>query len=70
MKVGGSPIGSVAWSGDVMKLVQAQQSPATGQLYVLSDRPIPGRNCIIMSSGFADVMSALKAAGGGLITIA
>jgi hypothetical protein len=76
-KVESQPGGSMAWSGDVVKQVRAskmevvaQQTSATGPLYVLSDRPIPGRNCIIVSRGFADVMSALKAAGGGQITIA
>ena len=68
--VGGSRGGSVAWSGDTGKMVQAQQASTAGPLYVLSDRPIPGRNCIIVSQGFADVISALKAAGGGQIIIA
>jgi hypothetical protein len=37
---------------------------------VLSDRVIPGRNCIVMSLGFAGVMSVLQSAGGGQIAIA
>jgi hypothetical protein len=70
-----SPAGSAAWSGDVLKMVAASkmemqaQSQGSGQVYVLSDRPIPGRDCIIVSFGFADMMSALNAAGGGQITI-
>jgi hypothetical protein len=51
--------------------LQIPKGPGTlSQVLVLSDRVIPGRNCIVMSLGFADMMSALQSAGGGQITIA
>jgi hypothetical protein len=55
-----------------------QASPATGkpidthgtaggQVFVLSDRPVLGRNCIVVSSGFADLMDALQTSGGARV---
>jgi hypothetical protein len=78
---GGAPGGgssSVAGFGkffhkpdDVFPKLQIPKGPGSpSQMLVLSDRVIPGRNCIIVSLGFADMMNALQSAGGGRITIA
>jgi len=43
---------------------------AGGQAFVLSDRPVLGRNSIVVSSGFADLMDALQTSGGARVTVA
>jgi hypothetical protein len=35
--------------------------------YVLSSRPIPGQNCLVVGSGFADLMDALQKSGGAIV---
>jgi hypothetical protein len=45
-------------------------SAGGGQVFVLSDRPVLGRNCIVVSSGFADLMDGLQKAGGARVTVA
>lgn len=46
------------------------ESPSQGpQVFVISDRPIPGRNAVVISSGFADLMDALRASGGATIQV-
>jgi hypothetical protein len=51
-------------------VVPAVQSVNTlSQPFVLSDKPIPGRNCIVVSAGFADLMDALQASGGTTIKV-
>jgi hypothetical protein len=48
-------------------------SPPTapgGQVFVLSDRPVLGRNCVVVSSGFADLMDALQTSGGARVRMA
>jgi hypothetical protein len=42
----------------------------TGQVFVLSNKPVLGRNCIVISSGFADLMDGLQTAGGARVTVA
>jgi hypothetical protein len=37
---------------------------------VLSDRPVLGRNSIVVSSGFADLMDALQTSGGARVRVA
>jgi hypothetical protein len=39
------------------------------QVFVLSDKPVLGRNCIVVSSGFADLMDGLQTAGGARVTL-
>jgi hypothetical protein len=41
-----------------------------GPVFVLSDRPVLGRNCIVVGSGFADLMDALQTAGGARVRVA
>lgn len=41
---------------------------ATGVL-VLSDKPIAGRNCLVVSLGFADLMLGLETSGGATLTV-
>jgi len=45
-------------------------SSAGGQAFVLSDRPVLGRNCVVVSSGFADLMDGLQKAVGARVTVA
>ena len=46
------------------------ESPTRGpQVFVISDKPIPGRNAVVISSGFADLMDALHAHGGATIQV-
>lgn len=40
-----------------------------GQVFVLSNRPVLGRNCIVISSGFADLMDGLQTSGGARVTV-
>ena len=42
---------------------------AAGQVFVLSNRPIAGQNSLVVSSGYADLMDALRAAGGASVTV-
>jgi hypothetical protein len=42
----------------------------SGQVFVLSDKPVLGRNCVVVSSGFADLMDGLQTAGGARVTVA
>jgi hypothetical protein len=42
---------------------------AAGQVFVLSSRPIAGQNSLVVSSGYADLMDALRAAGGASVTV-
>ena len=43
--------------------------PLTKQVLVLSDKPIAGRNCLIISIGFADLMEGLQTTGGASLTV-
>lgn len=43
---------------------------AGGPCFVISNQPVLGRNCIIVSAGFADLMDGLQAAGGARVTVA
>jgi hypothetical protein len=46
------------------------QSPSEAtQVFVISHNPIPGRNAVVVSSGFADLMDALQAGGGATIQV-
>ena len=66
---GASSAGGSSLVGAYGKFFRKAERPPD-PVFVLSDRVIPGRNCIVMSLGFADAMSALQSAGGGQITIA
>ena len=41
-----------------------------GSAFVLSSRPIPGRNCLVIQSNFADLMDTLQKAGGATVRFA
>lgn len=47
-------------------LTQMARSP---QVFVLSDKRIPGRNNLIVSNGFSDLLSALQKSGGASVTV-
>jgi len=47
----------------------ANAANSADNTFVLSARTIPGRNSIVVSSGFADLMDALQAAGGTTVTV-
>jgi hypothetical protein len=47
----------------------AEAPGAAGQVFVISARPMQGRNCLVLTSGFADLMEALQIAGGAKIII-
>ena len=76
---GGAVSGSYEFSGRSAstfdKLVGASASlfiklvPQGGgsAAFVLSSRPIPGRNCLVIQSNFADLMDALRTTGGATV---
>ena len=39
------------------------------EVLVLSDKPIAGRNCLVVSLGFADLMLGLQVSGGATLTV-
>ena len=42
----------------------------TGEPYfVLSKQPIPGRNCVVLSSGFSDLLDALSSVAEEVLTV-
>ena len=47
----------------------AERQSLTKEVLVLSDKPIAGRNCLIVSLGFADLMLGLQASGGAALTV-
>ena len=47
----------------------AERQSQTNQVLVLSDKPIAGRNCLVVSMGFADLMLGLEASGGATLTV-
>jgi len=51
------------------KLDATPAGATSGQCFVLSNQPVLGRNCIVVSSGFADLMDGLQAAGGARVTV-
>jgi hypothetical protein len=58
--------------GTIALIVPAEKWGAPGALeatFVLSDRPILGRNSVIVQSGFADLMDALKVSGGATLQV-
>jgi hypothetical protein len=56
------------WGGGSAVLIDKLVGAGGGSAsFVLSSRPIPGRNCLVIRSNFADLMDALKSAGGATI---
>ena len=47
----------------------AERQSTTKEVLVLSDRPIAGTNCLIISIGFADLMEGLQTTGGASLTV-
>jgi hypothetical protein len=43
--------------------------PANGQVFVLSAQPMQGRNCLVLTAGYADLIEALQRAGGGKLVV-
>jgi hypothetical protein len=37
--------------------------------FLLTDRLLPGRKCIVVTTGFANLVQALQSAGGARITV-
>ncbi len=60
-----APGARVSW--DWIKMPSGAQAGV--QMLVLSDKPIAGRNCLIVSQGFADLMQGLDASGGATLTV-
>jgi hypothetical protein len=61
-----TPGARVSW--DWIKMPSG--APQAGvQMLVLSDKPIAGRNCLIVSQGFADLLQGLDASGGATLTV-
>jgi hypothetical protein len=67
--VGGSLILS-AVSGKFFLKPDRTPGAGGGPVFVLSDRPVLGRNCIVVNSGYADLMDALQTSGGAMVTVA
>jgi hypothetical protein len=68
---GGAVSGSYEFSGASSSLFDKFVGPAGGAAsFVLSSRPIPGRNCLVIQSNFADLMDALKSTGGATVRFA
>jgi hypothetical protein len=55
-------------SPTAIKTVTTAPKGTAEQVFVLSSRPIPGQNSLVVSSGYADLMDALRAAGGASVT--
>lgn len=47
----------------------AEVKYGTKEVLVLSDKPIAGRNCLVVSQGFADLMLGLVASDGATLTV-
>ena len=47
----------------------AERQSAAKEVLVLSDKPIAGRNCLVASLGFADLMLGLQAMGGATLRV-
>lgn len=47
----------------------AEAKARAAGVLVLSDKPIAGRNCLVVSLGFADLMLGLEASGGATLTV-
>jgi hypothetical protein len=47
----------------------AERQALSREVLVLSDKPIAGRNCLVVSLGFADLMLGLQATGGATLTV-
>jgi hypothetical protein len=47
----------------------AERQALAKEVLVLSDKPIAGRNCLVVSIGFADLMLGLAATGGATLTV-
>ena len=53
------------WTGGSAPMLDKWRDPVSGAIpFVISSRPIPGRNCLVIPSRFADFMDALRISGG------
>jgi hypothetical protein len=68
---GGTASGSYEFSGASASIFEKMVGPGRGAAsFVLSSRPIPGRNCLVIQSNFDDLMDALKNTGGAMVRFA
>ncbi len=44
-------------------------SPAAASVFLLSNRSIPGRNCLVVGVGFSDLIDALTTSGGATVQV-
>jgi hypothetical protein len=56
-------------SADVVTEKVGADHTVHGQMFVLCDKPVIGRNTLVVSMGFADLMEALQISGGATFTI-
>lgn len=68
-KFGEKPLATAVSDKFFQKPDASPPSAAGGQVFVLSDRPVLGRNCIVVSSGFADLMDGLQTSGGARVRV-
>ncbi len=60
-----APAGSV----EALMAYSASSPQEGGSVFVLSSRLIPGRNCLVIQSGFADLLDALNQEGGATVRV-
>ena len=65
----GGASGAYEWS-DASASRGKQKPDGTATGFILSSRPIPGRNCLVINSNFDDLMGALKSTGGATVRFA
>jgi len=65
----GGASGAYEWS-DASASRGKQKPDGTAVGFILSSRPIPGRNCLVIQSNFDDLMDALKSTGGATVRFA
>jgi hypothetical protein len=62
--------GDPRWAaGDLMQKDGLPANLMQSAVYIVSDKPIAGRNCIVMTRGFSDLVSALTSSGVAMIHI-
>jgi len=64
----GSVAEKVGWLAGAIK-DGGRGSNLGGLVFVLSDRPIAGMNSLVVTFGFADLISALRLSGGATISV-
>ena len=71
IKMVGPGVASGAYEWSDASASRGKQKPdGTAVGFILSSRPIPGRNCLVIQSNFDDLMDALKHTGGATVRFA